>query len=262
MLVFVRPKQVGDPRSNAPTQELWFRTVRNPQKYPALRNGKSVILPASKINFFHWHLLRSHVFETGGFDVMLGNPSWDTLRSDEGSSFQHTNPVFEFNRSPSKRPRSQDCLRFCAISAGDANRRTLLRPPSFCKESGRYSLFAPGNPGSGGLQCSPQFCGTRARLCETVVGRVQIVPDGFTLVQIAWRSGGNCLSISPPASARVRKHERSLVRWGAFSGKICAICRASRCSHCEFSCRFCIRSSMSFDLFLSSGFEPTRCTDP
>jgi len=53
--------------------------VRNALHLPTGVNGKLIGQAAeksSKISFFHWPLEFPEVFESGGFDVVLGNPPW------------------------------------------------------------------------------------------------------------------------------------------------------------------------------------------
>lgn len=176
---FVWPKQVGDLESNAPTQELWFRTVRNPQSIPAFTK-REVGNIARQYHFFHWHLAFPHVFETGGFDVMLGNPPWDTLSPDAKEFFSTYEPGIRIQSKPEQEATIARLLRDSAISAAwDANRRTLFATAFFLKESGRYSLFAPGNLGKGDFNVYRSFVELALRLVRDSGWAAQIVPDGF-----------------------------------------------------------------------------------
>lgn len=176
---FVWPKQVGDLESNAPTQELWFRTVRNPQSIPAFTK-REVGNIARQYHFFHWHLAFPHVFETGGFDVMLGNPPWDTLSPDAKEFFSTYEPGIRVQSKPEQEATIARLLRDSAISAAwDANRRTLFATAFFLKESGRYSLFAPGNLGKGDFNVYRSFVELALRLVRDSGWAAQIVPDGF-----------------------------------------------------------------------------------
>src|SRR5271169_3524115 len=45
-----------------------------------------------RFHFFHWHLAFPEVFESGGFDVMLGNPPWEVSQFSETEYFQAKHP--------------------------------------------------------------------------------------------------------------------------------------------------------------------------
>lgn len=88
---FVWPKQPGELADAAPTNELW-RQIRDGQgKAPALTT-KTVEELANQYRFFHWHLQFPQVFAKGGFDVVLGNPPWDSLLFREEEFFAGQRP--------------------------------------------------------------------------------------------------------------------------------------------------------------------------
>ncbi|MBP0588718.1 SAM-dependent DNA methyltransferase [Paraburkholderia sp. LEh10] len=74
---FVWPKQPGEPADAAPTNELW-RQLRDGQGEPPPITTKMVDQLAQQYRFFHWHLQFPQVFAKGGFDVVLGNPPWES----------------------------------------------------------------------------------------------------------------------------------------------------------------------------------------
>lgn len=60
---------------------------------------------AQQVRFFHWHLEFPEVFDSGGFDVVLGNPPWERLNVQEKEFFASRAP--EVARAANKAVRSQ-----------------------------------------------------------------------------------------------------------------------------------------------------------
>jgi hypothetical protein len=87
---FVWPKQPGPLADAAPTNEIW-RQLRDGQGAPAL-TLKTTSELAAQYCFFHWHLAFPPVFARGGFDVVLGNPPWDSLLFREEEFFAGSRP--------------------------------------------------------------------------------------------------------------------------------------------------------------------------
>lgn len=75
---FLWPKQSGDLAEAAPTNGLW-RRIRDGQVKASALTATTVNTLAEQYRFFHWHLQFPQVFAKGGFDVVLGNPPWDSL---------------------------------------------------------------------------------------------------------------------------------------------------------------------------------------
>ena len=61
---------------------------------------------ATKQGFFHWELQFAQVFNTGGFDLQLGNPPWVRPRWEENSVLAEYEPWFELAEKPSAAERS------------------------------------------------------------------------------------------------------------------------------------------------------------
>lgn len=60
---------------------------------------------AQQFRFFHWHLEFPEVFESGGLDVVLGNPPWERLNVQEKEFFASRAP--DVARAANKAVRSQ-----------------------------------------------------------------------------------------------------------------------------------------------------------
>jgi len=89
--VFVWPKQPGAIADAAPTNELW-RQLRDGQGMAPALTVETVEELADQYRFFHWHLQFPQVFVKGGFDVVLGNPPWDSLLFREEEFFSGPRP--------------------------------------------------------------------------------------------------------------------------------------------------------------------------
>jgi hypothetical protein len=92
---FVWPKQQGILEDGAITEDLWRQMEKDPAAVPA-GTKREVNKLAREYSFFHWHLAFPQVLRPkpggftsdepcgwdGGFDLVLGNPPWDTLSPD------------------------------------------------------------------------------------------------------------------------------------------------------------------------------------
>jgi hypothetical protein len=88
---FVWPKLPGTFADAAPVNELW-RQIRDGQGQPPGITLKTVEELAQQYHFFHWHLAFPQVFAKGKFDVVLGNPPWDSLLFREEEFFAGPRP--------------------------------------------------------------------------------------------------------------------------------------------------------------------------
>ena len=88
---FVWPKRLGPLSEVAPTNELW-RQLRDGQGRSPELTKETVEELAKQYRFFHWHLQYPQVFAKGGFDVVLGNPPWDSVRFNEEEFFAGPRP--------------------------------------------------------------------------------------------------------------------------------------------------------------------------
>ncbi len=74
-------------KNAAPTSERLLKFLGNPAAAYAPMVGKANALSIEH-HFFHWPLEFPDVFEQGGFDVMLGNPPWETLQIEDKQYFK------------------------------------------------------------------------------------------------------------------------------------------------------------------------------
>lgn len=106
---------------------------------------------ATAHRFFHWELEFPEVFfeadgrrrPHGGFDAVLGNPPWDMMRADSGSSEARGRARAELSRT---RRFTRDAGIYDAQSDGHANRYQLFleRSIALLRDGGRFGLVLPG----------------------------------------------------------------------------------------------------------------------
>jgi len=173
---FVWPKQSGELTDAAPTNDLW-RQLRDSQgKAPAL-TMKTVGELADQYRFFHWHLQFPQVFAKGGFDVVLGNPPWDSLLFREEEFFAGLRPDIAQASTAAVRKKlitkleTDDPTLFVSYRSG---LREVDGINAFVRSSMRYPLC-----GLGRVNLFALFA-EAARLLVNERGRVgQILPSGI-----------------------------------------------------------------------------------
>ncbi len=133
-----------------------------------------------KHRFFHWPLEFPEVFADGGFDVVLGNPPWDTLSPDVKEFFAIYEPAVRFQSPEDQRRLVDALLENPLISARwQEHTRTLYSTVKFIKQSGRYRLFAPGNLGKGDFNVYRMFVEAALASARTGGWAAQVVPEGL-----------------------------------------------------------------------------------
>ena len=88
---FVWPKQPGEAERAAPVRRMWEGVRADAAKVPAATRRITQDI-AERYRFFHWHLAFPKVFGRGGFDVVLGNPPWDSILFREEEFFATSRP--------------------------------------------------------------------------------------------------------------------------------------------------------------------------
>jgi len=176
------------------TQEVFRRIEQNPDSVPQ-RVRETVLELANTYGFFHWHLAFPSVFRqpevdgemvnpatgwSGGFDVMLGNPPWDTLSPDLKEFFSAYDPNVRFVKKAEQQRIVSELLRDARIAEAWADhRRRLFVTVHFLKESGRYRLFAPGNLGKGDFDMYRMFVETAMETTNSKGFASQVVKSGL-----------------------------------------------------------------------------------
>jgi hypothetical protein len=173
---FAWPKQTGVLADAAPTNDLW-RQIREGQGQPFAATTRVVNELAERYRFFHWHLQFPQVFSKGGFDVVLGNPPWDSVRFNEEEFFAGPRPDIVHAQTAAVRKKlitrlaTDDPNLFAAYRAG---LREIGGINSFVRSGVRYPLC-----GVGRVNMFALFAEAASALVSKR-GRVgQILPSGI-----------------------------------------------------------------------------------
>lgn len=140
---FVLPKKHGEPAITSMT----LRRMANGGDLPPLE-GAAVEDARDHFGFFHPHLSFPDVFESGGFDVVLGNPPWGKIKLQEKEYF---NGIDANVVSASSAAVRRDRIANLALSNPDVHRqylhdkRTADASSHFFRDSGRFPLTGGGD---------------------------------------------------------------------------------------------------------------------
>lgn len=189
---FVCEKQLGV--SLEITEGVFRRWEENPHHLRPTEK-EAIIQLRDQYNFFHWHLAFPEVFKpkptdqigedeltgwSGGFDLMLGNPPWETMSPDAKEFFAVYDPQVRFLSKAEQDTLIEALQEDPAVKARWLqHRRELFASVHFMRNSERYSLFAEGNLGKGDFDSYRMFVETALR--TTAYGRMaaQIVKSGI-----------------------------------------------------------------------------------
>lgn len=178
---FLLPKTGGAPagpstRTVPTTEELWMALNQGKMRQTMLDAPKA----ARRARAFHWPLEFPDIMERGGFDVVLGNPPWDTMSPDYKEFFSVYDPNIR-HMSPEEQEEAYALLLSDPVLAQrwEQHCADLYAAVHFIKSSERYRLFAEGNLGKGDFNVYRMFVETA--LAATKPGRVaaQFVPEGL-----------------------------------------------------------------------------------
>ncbi len=185
---FVWPKQPGELAEVAPTNELW-RQLRDGQGQPSALTTKTIGDLAEQYHFFHWNLQFPQVVAKGGFDVVLGNPPWDTLSPDAKEFFaQFDGTVREMSPKDVERRIEELIANRAVHDAWTRYRREIFALVLFLKASGRFRLYAPGTLGKGDFNVYRMFVELALSVSRVGGFFAQVVPEGLY-------SGPNCMAL-------------------------------------------------------------------
>jgi hypothetical protein len=144
---------------------------------------------ARDVRAFHWRLAFAQVFARGGFDVVLGNPPWDTLSPDAKEFFSQWDVNVRSQAPEKQRATIAELRADPAIGRSwQEHCRMLYNSVAFMKCSGRYKLFAPGNLGKGDFNVYRMFVETALAIVKPGGRVAQVVPEGLY-------NGANCMKI-------------------------------------------------------------------
>lgn len=139
-----------------PLTETVWRAARGERPYGPL--AAKAIDVADSVKAFHWPLEFPEIFALGGFDVILGNPPWDTLSPDAKEFFSPYDGAVRFMAKAEQTARFDELRQLPGVSESwDAYCRNIYATAAFIKQSGRYKLFAKGNLGKGDFNIYRMF---------------------------------------------------------------------------------------------------------
>ena len=183
-------KKTDDSSLPYPITEDAFRGIEKDPLSTPPRMLNEIRTLAGRYRFFHWHMAFPDLFRVtseetgpgweGGFDLVLGNPPWETLSPDVKEFFSAFEPRIRF---VDKRGQDEITSRLLAdpkiAGRWSAYRRDLFGLVAFLKDSGRYKLFAPGNLGKGDFNSYRMFVETALQTTRRGGFTAQVVPAGF-----------------------------------------------------------------------------------
>jgi hypothetical protein len=165
---------------------------------PLLKNVESI---AEENRFFHFPLeFPDVIFEHGGFDVVLGNPPWETMSPDLKEFFAPYDPEVRFMGPEEQKACVEELKKDAGV--GEAWESYCLRlylTANFLKNSGRYSLFAKGNLGKGDFNIYRMFVELALGLARKGGRAGQLVPENLY-------NGANAAAIRTHLFKEMRLH--------------------------------------------------------
>ena len=179
---FLLPKIGGPPAfdedSAVPTTgDLWGMLAYKPVR-PALVARALAVSRAA--HAFHWQLEFPDVNARGGFDVVLGNPPWDTMSPDAKEFFSPYDGQVRFMSPEDQKARIVELLTLPGVSqAWSGYCHRLYALANFFKESGRYTLFAEGNLGKGDFNVYRMFTEFALKAARPHGRAAQLVPENL-----------------------------------------------------------------------------------
>lgn len=176
---FFWPKLPGAAEQSAPVRGLWERVKTKPETLTADTAATAAELK-ERYRFFHWSIAFPQVFARGGFDVVLGNPPWDTLSPDAKEFFARWEPMIR------EQTREEQASTIEALVANaqianewEAYRRRLFTWVHFLKRSRRFVMYAAGNLGKGDFNIYRMFVEAALTMARPGGYAAQVVPDGL-----------------------------------------------------------------------------------
>lgn len=178
---FLLPKVGGAPagasaRTVPTTEELWL-ALNHGKVRPSMVDAPKA---ARRVRAFHWPLEFPDIMERGGFDVVLGNPPWDTMSPDYKEFFSAHDPNIR-HMSPEEQEEAYARLLSNPVLAArwEQHCADLYAAVHFIKSSGRYRLFAEGNLGKGDFNVYRMFVETALAVTKKDRVAAQFVPEGL-----------------------------------------------------------------------------------
>ena len=191
----IEKKKAGPLEPRVTITEKVFRIIeQNPHKAPH-GTREEIKRLARHYRFFHWHVAFPNVFQvpsldeepedpqmgwSGGFDLVLGNPPWDSMSPDAKEFFSTYDPLVRAQDREGQARIVDDLLENGVIAREwQTHCRDLYAQAHLFKKSGRFRLFAPGNLGKGDFNVFRMFVETALQVSRKGGWASQVVPDGL-----------------------------------------------------------------------------------
>ena len=165
-------------RELCPTTDTVWRYLQGTTVYGPLVAETGRL--AQQYRFFHWPLEFPDAERDGGFDLILGNPPWETTSPDAKEFFAAYDPQVRFMGIDEQKAAYARLKQHPGILARwNAYCRDLYAQTNFYKSSGRYLMFAHGNLGKGDFNVYRMFVETALNGVRPGGCAAQFVPDGL-----------------------------------------------------------------------------------
>jgi hypothetical protein len=172
-----RPDRLG-PDTVPTTDTLWTYLQAPSDTDEAILAAVAEV--AGRLRFFHWPLEFPEAAAQGGFDLILGNPPWETLSPDAKEWFKPYDPsIPEMAPEPQAARIAEICENHAIRSAWETHCNFLYRSANFLRKGGRYRLFAPGSLGKGDFNVWRLFAELALQGTREGGTASQILPENF-----------------------------------------------------------------------------------
>ena len=159
------------------TGDVW-RALANEPVHVSLEARAAEVSRGARA--FHWPLEFPDIMARGGFDVVLGNPPWDTMSPDAKEFFSPYDGQVRFMSPDDQKSWIAELLALPGVAeAWEAYCHRLYALANFFKESGRYTLFAEGNLGKGDFNVYRMFTELALRATRPGGRAAQFVPENL-----------------------------------------------------------------------------------
>jgi hypothetical protein len=179
---FLSPKAGGIPANRntvtiPTTAHVWDALAGRAVYGPLVGSAQEL---AGEARAFHWPLEFPDIMAAGGFEVVLGNPPWDTMSPDAKEFYSEFDPEVRFMAPQDQKQRISELNDAPGVKESwDAYCRHLYASANFFKESGRYVLFAEGNLGKGDFNVYRMFAELALDLVKQYGRAAQFVPENL-----------------------------------------------------------------------------------
>jgi len=180
---FLWPKAKADSVTDAaPTTDAWL-ALRDRETPPSRVLIETTRRIAENYGLFHWELAFPHVFEGGGFDVVLGNPPWERVKLQEKEFFASREPSIASARNAAARKKLIAALPVTNPILWkewtQASRNAQGRS-HFARQSGRYPLCGKGDVNTYALFAEHNWSVLAPHGCAGFIVPSGIVTDSTT----------------------------------------------------------------------------------